>query len=63
MQKIAVTIHEAAAISGIGRTTLYELFKAGKLTPRKSGSRTLVLVDELERYVRSLPTANMAEAV
>jgi len=54
--KIAVTIPEAVAMTGIGRTSLYKLFGEGKLQPRKSGKRTLLLVEDLERYVKSLPT-------
>jgi predicted DNA-binding transcriptional regulator AlpA len=57
MTKIAVTIPEAVAISGIGRTSLYGIFKTGEIRPRKSGKRTLVLVDELENYLKSLPMA------
>ncbi len=56
MDKIAVTIPDATALSGIGRSSLYKLFKEGKLTPRKAGKRTLILVSELENYVKSLPT-------
>lgn len=52
---ISMTLEKATEASGIGRTQLYELFKEGKLTPRKSGRRTLVLADELDAYVRSLP--------
>lgn len=55
MTKISVTIQEAVEISGIGRTSLYALFKSGELKPRKMGGRTLILVDELTDYVRSLP--------
>jgi hypothetical protein len=55
MQKIAVTLPEATALSGIGRSSLYKLFSEGKLTPRKAGKRTLILVTELESYVKSLP--------
>ena len=55
MQKIAVTLPEATALSGIGRSSLYKLFNEGKLTPRKSGKRTLILVEELDSYVLSLP--------
>lgn len=53
--KISVTIPEAVQMVGIGRSSLYKLFSEGKLTPRKSGKRTLVLVEELESYVKSLP--------
>ncbi|WP_370647931.1 helix-turn-helix domain-containing protein [Phyllobacterium meliloti] len=57
LNKIAVTIPEAVAMSGIGRSSLYTLFKTGSLTPRKNGKRTLVLVEDLERYVKNLPMA------
>jgi predicted DNA-binding transcriptional regulator AlpA len=56
MQKIAVTLPEATELSGIGRSSLYKLFNEGKLTPRKSGKRALVLVSELELYLNNLPT-------
>lgn len=57
MTKIAVTIPEAVQMIGVGRSTLYGLMKDGKLTARKHGSRTLLLVDELDAFVRSLPTS------
>ncbi|EYR84232.1 AlpA family transcriptional regulator [Shinella sp. DD12] len=57
MTKIAVTLPEAVALSGIGRTKLYQLFKDGTLKPRKVGSRTLVIVEELEAYLKNLPVA------
>ena len=46
---------------GIGRSSIYILFRDGKLTPRKCGKRTLVLVEELRRYVDSLPVGNGGE--
>lgn len=42
VSKLAYTISEAIAASGIGRTTLYALFQAGDLTPVKIGTRTLI---------------------
>jgi hypothetical protein len=57
LNKIAVTIPEAIELSGIGRSSLYALFKSGSLTPRKNGKRTLLLVEELERYVKNLPAS------
>lgn len=61
MNKIAVTLSEATALSGIGRSSLYKLFNEGKLVPRKSGKRTLVIVAELENYVRSLPVGGSGQ--
>jgi len=55
MHKIAVTLREATALSGIGRSSLYKLFNERALTPRKAGKRTLILVEDLENYVKSLP--------
>jgi predicted DNA-binding transcriptional regulator AlpA len=60
MQKIAVTLREATALSGIGRSSLYKLFKTGELTPRKAGKRTLLIVAELESYVKSLPAGGLS---
>lgn len=56
---IAFTILDAAKVSGLGRSTIYELIAAGKLEARKSGARTLILADSLRRYVASLPKANI----
>ncbi|RWI42906.1 MAG: DNA-binding protein [Mesorhizobium sp.] len=55
MTEISVDINKAVRISGISRSGLYKLFKAGKIAPRKHGKRTLVLVSELQSYVESLP--------
>ena len=54
--KLAVSIREAVTLSGIGRSSLYKLIKQGRLTPRKVGRRTLILIEDLEDLVRSLPT-------
>lgn len=57
MKKIAVNVSEAVEITGIGRTNLYHLFKTGALKPRKLGKRTLIIVEELEAYIKTLPAA------
>jgi hypothetical protein len=54
---LAYTIPNAAKVSGISRSGLYKLFRARTLTPRSAGGRTLVMADELQEYVRSLPPA------
>ncbi|CAI2932438.1 helix-turn-helix domain-containing protein [Aminobacter niigataensis] len=54
---ISVDIEGAVEMSGLSRSAIYKLFKAGKLTPRKNGKRTLVLVSELRSYVENLPSA------
>ncbi|MBV8523263.1 MAG: helix-turn-helix domain-containing protein [Acetobacteraceae bacterium] len=54
---VAYTVRDAARVAGISRSQLYELFAAGKLTPRRCGRRTLVLANELEAFLRELPPA------
>lgn len=54
---ISVTIPQAIAMTGLGRSSIYLLFKEKKLTARKAGKRTLILASELEEYIRSLPVA------
>jgi excisionase family DNA binding protein len=46
--KISYSVREAAEASGLGRTTLYELIKAGELRPVKIGTRTLIRRADLE---------------
>ncbi|MDX0513332.1 helix-turn-helix domain-containing protein [Sinorhizobium medicae] len=62
MTKLAVTVPEAVALSGLGRTFIYKLFNERKLTPRKAGKRTLILVAELESYLKNLPTGGASDA-
>ena len=57
MSKISYTIPEACEFTGLGRSSIYRLIEAGTLTPRKAGRRTLILREELEAYIRSLPTS------
>lgn len=59
MQKISVTIPEAVEMTGIGRTSFYECFRRGDLKPRKMKGKTIILVEELSEYVRSLPVADL----
>lgn len=59
MTKLSVTIPEAVAMTGISRTSIYKLFAEGKLVRRKHGKRSLILVEDLERVVRALPTAEV----
>jgi excisionase family DNA binding protein len=42
-ERIALRIRDASAVSGLSRSTLYELLKAGKLRAVKIGGRRLIL--------------------
>jgi len=53
--KLAYTIREAIDATGIKHSALYEEIKAGRLETRKRGSTTLILAEELRRYLAALP--------
>jgi excisionase family DNA binding protein len=52
---MAYTMSEACAAARIGRTTLYQAIGAGELRAVKRGKRTLILVNDLRRYIEGLP--------
>jgi len=54
---LCVTVRQASEMTGLGKTTLYELFKQRKLSRRKIGRRTVVLMSELSQFIASLPAA------
>ena len=56
MQEIsALSIAQATRILGIGRSTLYGIIKDGRLPVRKLGKRTLIIRDDLEHFIATLP--------
>jgi hypothetical protein len=57
---ILVPVRQACMIIGRGQSALYELIGAGKIRAVKSDGRTLVDVDSLREYARSLPNAKVA---
>ena len=57
---LALSIGEACARSGVGRTTIYEMIKTGRLLTRKCGRRTLILSDDLQRCLETLPPVKVA---
>ncbi len=53
--RLAFSLADAASAIGVGKSTLHELIATGKLPVRKLGHRSLVLREDLEAYVQSLP--------
>jgi excisionase family DNA binding protein len=52
-----LSIAEACAVAGVGRTKLYAAISDGHLRARKFGKRTLILRDDLREFLASLPSA------
>jgi excisionase family DNA binding protein len=54
---ISFDIITAAKFCGIGRSSIYEAVRDGRLKARKLGHKTLLLRRDLEAFVESLPVA------
>ena len=52
-QRLAYSIAETCALTGIGRTTLYRYVGSGALPVVKIGNRTLVRHDDLRQFLQT----------
>jgi len=52
---IALTIAEACSAARAGRTSLYHAINVGQLRAVKRGRRTLVLTEDLRRWIEGHP--------
>ena len=59
---LLITIPEALARIGIGRSFLYERLAEGSIRSVKAGRRRLVDVSSLEAYASSLPESPLKQA-
>jgi excisionase family DNA binding protein len=57
LNREGLSVAEACAVAGIGRTKIYQAISEGSLKARKCGKRTLVLRDDLLDFLASLPGA------
>jgi excisionase family DNA binding protein len=55
LDKLAYTVAEAVRVSNVGRTTLYELIRDGRLEARKLGAKTLIPAASLRALLATLP--------
>jgi excisionase family DNA binding protein len=55
MQLLTVTVAQACEITGLGRTTIYEALRSGRLSARKCGRRTIIRVDDLRSWIDQMP--------
>lgn len=57
MEKLAFSVMEAAERMNMSRAHLYNEWSRGRISFRKSGNRTVILAEEIERYLNALPEA------
>ncbi len=55
-EPIAVSVSEACRLIGIGRTKFYEAVAHNQIRTRKVGTKTVVEMAELRRFIASLPS-------
>jgi hypothetical protein len=56
LPRLSVTPDEAAESTGLARTRIFAAIRNQELMARKSGKATIIELDELARFVKSLPT-------
>ena len=54
-EKMAYHIDEAVEAGAGSRSEIYEALRIGTLSAKKRGRRTIILRDELARYLDTLP--------
>ncbi len=62
IERLAVSVEDAAAMAGIGRTTLYAAFGDGSLQSLKIGKRRLIRVDALKAWIDSHEAATRTDS-
>lgn len=55
---LCYTIPAAVKFAAVSRTELYRAIGRGELTLRKRGKRSLLMADDLRRWVEGLPAAS-----
>ena len=60
MEPLAYSVAATAAASGISASSIKRLIREGRLPIRKIGRRTIILRDDLEALLRSLPSSRPA---
>ena len=59
--RYALSFKEACAQGGFGKDTGYKLIREGKLIARKLGKLTIILPDDLQRCLNSLPVLSLPD--
>ncbi|HEY8032039.1 MAG TPA: helix-turn-helix domain-containing protein [Methylocella sp.] len=55
--RLAISIDEAVKVSGLGRSSVYQLMNSGEIETAKIGKRRLVLVASLKKLIEGARAA------
>jgi excisionase family DNA binding protein len=55
LQRLALSLDEAAKAAGVGRTLLKQEIRNKRLVARKIGRRTVIIEDDFATWLRDLP--------
>ena len=55
MEKLGLTVSEAAALSSLGQTSIHKAIREGRLRFRKYGARTIITRSDLVSFLENLP--------
>lgn len=58
IDRLAYTVPQLAAAVGVSDQQIYNHIKAGDLTPKYSGTKAIIPVDEARRFIAELPDEN-----
>jgi excisionase family DNA binding protein len=55
IERLGLTVPEAAALCSLGQTSIYKAISEGRLRIRKYGTRTIIMRADLASFLESLP--------
>ena len=61
MARRAYSIRQVREVTGFCNEKVYRHIRSGELIARKAGRRTLVLAEDLDRFLQFLPTLKLRE--
>jgi excisionase family DNA binding protein len=61
MERLLVSVEEAAELLGIGRSTLYDLLRVDAVASVHIGRSRRIPVDALQEYIRQLQAADVGQ--
>ena len=62
MERLAYKITEVPQVAPVCKTKVYEAINSGELRARKKGASTIIMRDDLEAWLRSLPDYKPSQA-